>query len=604
MDDTQNIKRKIRIGNASGFWGDEPTALLQQLSGGNLDYIVSDYLAEVSMSILAKQQAKNPDAGFITDFIDHLTLAKDFLTGPTKIITNAGGNNPLACAQMVCHKMREWGITKKVIAVEGDNLLSEIDKLIQSGNTFSNTETGVSFTDIKDKLVSANVYTNAKGILRALESGADIVITGRASDSALTIGPLRYELGWSADDYPLLGAGMIAGHIIECGAQATGGNFTDWATVPDLYNIGFPIIEMEPNGNFFVTKHPDTGGMVTINTVKEQLIYEIGDPSKYIGPDVIADLSEVQITQVAKDKVRVTGCNGAPQPLTWKVSMAYKDGYKSAGSLLLSGPDILAKANLLKEIFWKKLGLSFRKTATLFIGYNSAHSGFEVPVEPNEMLVQFTAFDEDKNKLEAFSKQVAAMILAGPQGLAATGGRPSVQEVVRYWPSLVYSQDVSFNLYEIDEKELPVLKMEAFHALPPGVGHPENLIHHSHQLITYHERKGDTRKVKLKALCLARSGDKGNTVNIGVIARTEIIYQYLHHFLTEELLSEWFQSVCSGTISRYELPQLAAFNFVLTEALDGGGTYSGRMDPQGKTFAAALLDHEIFVPQSVLTSLK
>jgi hypothetical protein len=601
--DTQSINKIIRIGNASGFWGDEPTALRQQLSGGSLDYIVSDYLAEVSMSILAKQQVKNPEAGYITDFINHLSLAKDFLSGPAKIITNAGGNNPRGCAIAICSKLKEWGIIKKVMAVEGDNLFPEINQLMQQGNSFDNLETGAPFSDIKDKLVTANVYTSSEGILKALEQGADIVITGRASDSALTIGPLRFEFGWAATNYAMLGAGMIAGHIIECGAQVTGGNFTDWETVPGMDTIGFPIIEMNKDGSFIVTKHPGTGGMVTVNTVKEQLVYEIGDPEKYSGPDTTADLSYVKIVQVAKDKVKVTGCNGTPPPDTWKVSMAFVDGYKAVGGLMLSGPETLAKANQLKDVFWKKLGLSFRKTATQFVGFNSVHTGFLMPVEPNELLVQFTAFDEDKSKLEAFSKQIAAMILVGPQGLAAIGGRPGIQEVVRYWPSLVRSKDITFSLYEIDGTDHPA-NISKFSPSIPETINPGNPAKKVSQNVPFKEDQGSTQKVKLKTLCLARSGDKGNTVNIGVIARSEIIYHYLYETLTPGQLEEWFHNVCAGTITRYELPTLSAFNFLLTEALDGGGTYSGRMDPQGKTFAAALLDHEIIVPSSILTSLK
>ena len=602
--DIQKINKIIKIGNASGFWGDEPTALYQQLSGGNLDYIVSDYLAEVSMSILAKQQVKNPEAGYITDFTDHLTLAKDFLSGSAKIITNAGGNNPRGCAIAISRKLKEWGILKKIMAVEGDNLFPEIDQLIRQGNSFDNLETGAPFSDIKNKLVAANAYTSSEGILKALENGADIVITGRASDSALTIGPLRFEFGWAANDYHLLGAGMIAGHIIECGAQVTGGNFTDWQIVPGMDTIGFPIIEMEADGSFIVTKHYGTGGMVSVNTVKEQLVYEIGDPEKYVGPDTTADLSNVQIVQVEKDKVRVTGCSGNAPPLTWKVSMAFEDGFKAVGGLMLSGPEIIAKANQLKYIFWKKLGLSFRKTATQLIGFNSIHAGFSNPVEPNELLVQFTAYDEDKKKLVAFSRQIAAMILVGPQGLAATGGRPGIQEVVRYWPSLVKNKDITFSLYEIDGTDQKVLNILKFNPFIPGIinpGCPEKRVSHK---IDCREDRETKLKVKLKILCLARSGDKGNTVNIGVIARSEVIYHYLYEYLTPGVLIEWFHAVCDGKVTRYELPNLLAFNFLLTEALDGGGTYSGRTDPQGKTFAAALLDHDILVPSSILTSLK
>ena len=596
------MKTSVRIGNASGFWGDEPTALRDQLAGGPLDYVVLDYLAEVSMSILSKQQAKNTEAGFIADFIEHIILAKEVISKPVKIITNAGGSNPKACAIAVAKALKTFGVSKRIFYVEGDNLVPDLEELIFKGNDFSNLETQSPFSEVKASVVSANAYTNSEGIVKALEKGADIVICGRASDSALCIGPLKFEFGWKSDDYKLLGAAMIAGHIIECGAQACGGNFTDWHLVQGMENIGFPIIEFYPDGHFIVTKHPNTGGMVTINTVKEQLVYEIANPQQYFGPDVIADITGVTMEQVEENKVLVKGGSGFPPPKTWKVSLAFQDGYKCVGGLMISGPNILDKADRIKSTFWKKLGLSFEKSATQYVGFDSIHQSFPSPAAPNEMLLQFVAFDKDKVKLTAFSKQIAAMILVGPQGIAAAGGRPKIQDVIRYWPTLVQSKDLNINVNELDPEMENGQLIETFIPFQPS----DFITLDSNITVTESnsdDSKEKMRLVKLREICLARSGDKGNTSNIGVIARSQPIYDYLSSTLTAPKVKECFKNDCFGTVTRYDLPKLLAFNFMLTQVLDGGGTYSAKNDPQGKTFAASLLENEIMVPESILKTL-
>lgn len=597
----------VKIGNSSGFWGDEPLALQQQLSGGalsgnQLDYVVADYLAEVSMSILSKQQAKTPDLGYVADFIDHLTLAKDYLHLSTKIVTNAGGNNPIACAKKLASLFKEWKINKRIFAVVGDNIFLNINQLLENGENFINLETSQDFSAIQPKTVAANTYTDASGIAKALELGADIVITGRASDSALVIGPLQFEFGWKSTDYDLIAAGMTAGHILECGAQATGGNFTDWQQVADFEQIGFPIVEMKANGEFIVTKHLLTGGLVSVNTVKEQLVYEINDPKKYYGPDVIADFTSLNIYQLEKNRVKVTGCKGYCPPNTWKVSMAYQNGYKAVGGLVLSQPNAKEKAELVAQLFWSKLP-KFKKIATQFIGLNACHGDMGA-IESSEILVQFVAFDDNKALLDLFSKQIAAMILTGPQGLAALGGRPKIQEVVSYWPTLVEKTNIKLLVFEIDKDTLAEKQVAELVSQKMNDQTNDKLEEISPNQTSSDFSIDNPIKVKLLSLCLARSGDKGNTVNIGVIARSVEIYDFLKIHLNEKMVKKAFKSMVKGKVTRYELPNLLAFNFVLTEALDGGGTYSGRIDPQGKTFGSALLNLEIEIPKKLLQTIK
>ena len=594
--------KKVRIGNSSGFWGDEPLAMERQVRMGRLDYLTADYLAEVSMSILAKQQARNEQLGYVTDFIEHVQLSLDSLKSHFPgIITNAGGNNPVACAKALQKILTENGFKKKVIAVAGDNIMTRVSELRQIGNTFSNLETGTGFEEMSGSLRTANAYTSSEGIIKALELGADIVICGRASDSALAIGPIRYALGWTSTQSDLIAAAMVAGHLIECGTQVTGGNFSDWKKVHDWHLMGYPIVEVFDDGYFIVTKAPGTGGIVNEWTVKEQLVYEIADPENYIGPDVIADLTTLEISGVAMDQVMVKNVAGKPAPNTWKVSMAYHDGFKATGYVVVGGAEARKKAETLEEIFWKRLP-AFDKTNTSYIGADALGTSLSNP-DPKEILLQFTAFDQDQEKLYRFSKEVAGLILSGPQGVAAYGGRPKVQEVMAYWPTLVDKKDLELSLWEVNTKG------EASNVLS---FHPEATTSRIHSAsipksatlnpAIQVSTKGE--EISLDKICLARSGDKGNSINLGVIARTREVYDYLYQYLTPQLLKNWFSDICYGEIQRYDLANLLALNFVLHEALDGGGTQSGRLDPQGKMLASAFLYKKMFVPRMVIDSIK
>lgn len=406
-----------------------------------------DYLAEVTMSIMQKQKMRNPDYGYARDFVDVIDAVLPEIAGEgVKVITNAGGVNPEACKDVLLELISDKGYADvKVAVVDGDDILADIDSLIAGGHHLNNMETGDPVETVKDELLSANVYFGCRPIVKALEQGADIVVTGRVTDTGLTLAPMVYEFGWEFEDYDKMAAGTIAGHIIECGGQVSGGNFTDWETVEDLANIGFPIIEAYPNGEFYVTKHEHTGGMVSEMTVKEQLLYEIGDPTEYITPDVIADFTSVQLEQTGKDRVKVYGIKGRPETETYKISASYNDGYKLSSTLVYSWPDALKKAVKAGEILKQRadnLGLKFDEYRVEYIGVNGCD---ETPVDKShheeeypEVQMRVSVSGKSRDDLNRFGKEIAPLILTGPGGVTGfAGGRPKASDIVAYWPALL-----------------------------------------------------------------------------------------------------------------------------------------------------------------------
>jgi len=598
------MKSQIKIGNAGGFWGDDLGAFNRQLTGGRLDYITIDFLAEITMSILRKQQLKNPKAGYVTDFVkqivDNVQLIKD---KQVKIITNAGGINPAGCALKIIEELKSKQISLKIAVVEGDNIIDKLENLYPSKASFVNMETGGSFEQIKDRVQSANVYLGVLPIVKALELGAEIIIAGRVTDTSITMAPMIYEFGWNLKDWDKIAASLVAGHIIECGAQSTGGNFTDWETVETWENMGYPIIEAYPDGTFVITKHPDTGGMVNLNTVKEQLVYEMGNPANYISPDVVVDFRSIRLQQDGENRVKVSGIKGKASTKTFKVSMAYHDGYKSTSSIIICGEQALEKAQKFAEIFWKRLNVSFMKQNTEYVGYNSCHLSLAKKIAPNEILLRLSVFDPDTEKIDAFSKSIAPLILSGPPGVAVTGGRPQAQEVMTYYPCLIQKSliEAEVKLFDNDgniAQSLIIQSVTGFEAdldSTPLFIDPEKK---NKEL-----GKNGYKQTSLRNICLARSGDKGDMVNIGVIARSELSYNFLKEVLSQEFIKELFKDLCKGKVERYELDNLMALNFLLDESLDGGGTKSLRFDAQGKTFASALLNHLMDIPVEVLDSV-
>src|SRR6056297_3584168 len=406
-----------------------------------------DYLAEVTMSIMQKQRMRNENYGYARDFVDVVgAVFTDIKERGVKVISNAGGVNPRACKDAILKLAKENGVEGlKIAVVDGDDILPSLDELIADGHTLNNMETGEPISTVKDELMSANIYFGSAPIVEALRQGADVVITGRVTDTGLTLAPMIYEFEWDPNDYNKMSAGTIAGHIIECGGQVSGGNFTDWEKVEDFVDIGFPIIEAHPDGTFYVTKHENTGGLVSEMTVKEQLLYEIGDPASYITPDCIADFSTIQIKQDGENRVKVWGIKGEPDTPTYKISASYIDGYKLSSTLVYSWPDAVKKAKAAGEILLKraeKLGIKFRDTNIEFVGLNACNENVDELnrdlSELNEVQLRVSVHGDSREDLNRFGMEIAPLILTGPSGVTGfAGGRPKASEVVAYWPALL-----------------------------------------------------------------------------------------------------------------------------------------------------------------------
>jgi hypothetical protein len=447
------MKDKIRIASGQGFWGDLIEAPVQQVTKGDIDYLVLDYLAEVTMSILQKQKNKNPKLGYARDIPDLmkriLPICKE---KDIKIITNGGGVNPKACAEAILDVARELGIKGlRIGVVFGDDIKERLDELMSLGNKLKNMETGEPISIVKDKILSANVYFGAMPIVEALRKKANIIITGRTTDTGLTLAPMIYEFNWSPEDFDLMSAGTVAGHILECGAQSTGGNFLgDWASIENMAEIGFPIAEAYPNGEFIITKHESLGGRVSFETVAEQLVYEIGDPVEYITPDCVADFTSIKLEEVGKDRVRVYNIKGKPSTDFYKVSCSYANGYSAVGSLTYSWPQALTKAKVADKILRKRLenlNLKFTEIRTEFVGYNACHGPLAKQLDEddiNEIMLRVAVRSDDFNSVERFGKEIAPLILTGPPSVTGfAGGRPKPSEVVAYWPALIIKKFIT-----------------------------------------------------------------------------------------------------------------------------------------------------------------
>ncbi len=604
------MKDKIKIGNAAGFWRDDLEALKRQITCGELDYITIDYLAEITMSILKKQQLKNKELGYVTDFVHQIVEVAPLLKAKKiKVISNAGGINPVGCAREILRQLKNTPNSLKIAIVEGDNIIDELSEIYPKYANFKNMEDGRDFAEVSDKIQSANVYLGVVPIVEALKSGADIIIAGRVTDTSITMAPMVYEFGWQLNDWNKLASGLVASHIIECGAQASGGNFTDWEKVDDWENFGYPITEVYPDGHFYITKHPDTGGLITLNSVKEQLLYEMGNPASYISPDVVVDFRSITVEETETNRVKVSNVTGYSSTTSYKVSMAYADKYKASGSIIISGNNALQKAEKFANIFWKRLNCKFLKDNTEYIGYNSCHQNMASKTEPDEILLRFSVYDDDKSKINKFSQSIAPLILSGPPGVAVTGGRPKIQNVMTYWPALIPKSLITSTVSILDNEG----KITKSIKIPQLTGFDQDIVYDQAAFQTSDDNieankdnlYADDKKVKVKfaEICLARSGDKGDTANIGVIARSKDIYDYLKTELTAKYLKKLFSVHCKGKIIRYELDNLQSFNFLLEESLDGGGTKSLMIDAQGKTFASALLNQVIEIPSKLLHTI-
>ena len=582
-------ERKLRIGCASGFWGDTPEAIGQLVSKGEIDYLVFDYLAEVTMSLMARARAKAPESGYAPDFVKALApWLSDIKAKGIKVVANAGGVNPRGCSDALAKAAAQAGIDLSIGVVLGDDLLPRADEIRKNGQTemFS----GVAFPD---DIWSMNAYLGARPIAAALDAGADIVITGRCADSAVALGPLMHEYGWGDDDWDKLSQGSLAGHLIECGPQGTGGNFTDWQDVPGWDNMGMPIVEVSEDGSFIMTKTPDTGGLVVPGSVGEQMLYEIGDPRAYLLPDVICDWSGVTLEQVGPDRVLVKGGRGLGRTDSYKVSATHADGWRAVSTLTLAAIDAPAKAERVAEailtrcrrIFRDRNMGDFRQVSVEVLGAEAAY-GANARARTREVVLKIGAVHDDRAALNIFAGEIAPMAISTAQGLTGFfAGRPKVQPVVRLFSFLMDKADTPLAV-EVDGAGVPVaIAAEAVRLDPPAAPSAEG-----------REAGPDAVKVRLVDLAWGRSGDKGDIANIGILARKPDYLPYIRTALTEEVVKGYFAHLCNGVVERFDLPGSNALNFLLHESLGGGGIASVRIDPQGKGFAQMLLDIEIPVP--------
>ena len=436
----------VRVASGQGFWGDWLEAPRRQVEGGPVDYLMLDYLAEVTMSILQKQKERDPSMGYARDFIGAMdSVLPAVADRGVKVIANAGGVNPPACAAAVRELAAKRGASGalRIGVVTGDDLLPRLDELIDSGHPLLNMDTGAPLSTVRDRVLSANAYIGSAPIVEALARGANVVITGRSTDTALTMAPLRHEFGWGATDWDRLAAGIVAGHILECGAQCSGGNcLYDWRNIPDLANVGYPIVEATADGAFTVTKHPGTGGRVSTQSVAEQLVYEMGDPHSYITPDVVADFTTIRLEAAGEDRVRVHGIRGREATDKLKVSIAYRAGFKAVGTLVYAWPDALEKAQLADRVLRERLdqlGLRFESVLTEFVGVSATHGALAGPAgDVPEVQFRVGVRGDDRAAVERFTREIAPLVLNGPPSVTGfAGGRPKVEELVAYWPALV-----------------------------------------------------------------------------------------------------------------------------------------------------------------------
>ena len=603
----------VRIGCGCGFWGDSAAGPAQLVRAGGIDFLVLDYLSEITMSLLARVRQKRPELGYTTDFVTAVMapLAREIAERRIKVVANAGGVNPRGCVEALRAALDKLNVKLSVAIVTGDDVMSEIPRLQAAGTT--DLETGRA---LPADIISANAYLGAFPIAQALNNGADVVITGRCVDSALALGPLLARFGWQRSDLDRLAMGSVAGHIIECGTQATGGLFTDWRAVADGWDdMGYPIVECSADGSFVVTKPAHTGGFVTPAAVAEQITYEIHDPAAYVLPDVVCDLRAVHLEDLGQDRVRVTGARGRPPPSDYKASLTWQDGFRCMATMMIVGRDAVARGQHVaaailrrtRRLFAERGYCDYRATSIEVLGAESLYGPHASRVDSREVVLKIAVAHEEQQALELFAREIFPAATSMAQSITGfAAGRPSVQPVVRLASCLVPKSSVSVEV-EVAGRSMPH-SMEALPAetpTPTGPGaasirqvecsnQDENPVPSSTGLtfaIT-----GPAAEVPLGLLAWGRSGDKGDTANIGVLARRPEFVPAIAASLTPQAVRAWLAHLVEGDVERFDWPGINGWNFVLRRALGGGGVASLRYDPQGKSYAQILMDFPVRVP--------
>ena len=585
----------LRIGCASGFWGDSLEGTAQLVTRGDIDFLVFDWLAEITLSLLARVKAKKPEAGYVPDFVEavapHLATLK---AKGIRVVSNGGGMNPLACGAALAERARAQGLDFRIAVVTGDDLKPEEEAIRAAG--VREMFTGA---PLPEKLVTANAYIGARGIAAALDAGAEIVITGRCVDSAVTLGPLVHHFGWDWQDYDRLAQGSLAGHLIECGAQGTGGLFTDWQAVPGWDDMGFPVVEVSADGSFVLTKPEGTGGLIVPLSAAEQLLYEIGDPAAYLLPDVACDFRAVELAQVGPDRVRVAGARGRAPSGRLKVSATVADGFRTIGTVTIGGREAAAKAERTgAAIIARAARLIADKGLPPLTETSIEVLGSEVTYGPHarpeakaarEVVLKIGARSTAAASLDVLAREVVPAATAMAQGLTGLyAGRPTVAPVFRtfsfLWPAEKVPATVALGAdsFRVDNplppEAVPASPIPAAEAVMPP----------------------DGEAVPLIALAVGRSGDKGDIANIGVIMRDPAFVPYVRAALTPDAVKAWFAHLGVSRVERFDLPGFSALNFMLHDALGGGGVASVRIDPQGKALAQMLMEMPVKVPAGLL----
>ena len=590
--------KTVRIGGASAFYGDSQLAARQLVDKGRVDYLVFDYLAEATMAILARAKLKNPEFGYAVDFV---TVAMrdvlvDCAANNIKVIANAGGVNVPACVAALEQLCEELGVDLKIAGVYGDDIADRLDDLNAEG--LNEIQTGAA---LPEKLTSINAYFGGAPIADALSAGADIVVTGRVVDSAIALGPLMYEFGWSREDYDQLAQASLVGHVIECGAQCTGGNYTDWHTVPDFADISYPVAEVNSNGDFTIDLPEGTGGVATVGSVGEQILYEIGDPANYLLPDVACDFSNVQLRQVEKDVVHVSGARGRAPGLQYKVCATWMDGFRLMNTFYMAGPRSAEKARTALDAWVRRTQNEFtalgwddyRRIDLQIVGAEDGYGPHSRAQSTREVMGKFGLHHDNRSALIFASMEMAYLATSGPPGMSGFGaGRARPQPLMRVHSCMLEKQHVPV---KVQLGDLVIIEK---------VYQSEASLAAKQPVYTSADRASleavDMVSVALEQLAFGRSGDKGDNANIGLICRKQEYLPYIAAQVSSERVAEYFAHLIEGDVTRYYIPGFAAFNFLLTEALGGGGTASLRLDSQAKTYAQMLLSINLEIPAKLL----